>query len=82
MVDTGIHALGWSRDRALAFLQDHTALGQANLEVSGKRESVTILTQEIHLYGGLGMFVFTGMARIKSVSVNFNGENSFDIGVD
>ncbi|MDG1573377.1 DUF885 domain-containing protein [Robiginitalea sp. M366] len=26
VVDTGIHALGWSRDRAVAFMRDHTAL--------------------------------------------------------
>lgn len=33
MVDTGIHALGWSRDRALAFLQDHTGLAKDSVEV-------------------------------------------------
>ena len=27
VVDTGIHALGWSRDRAIAFMLEHTALG-------------------------------------------------------
>ncbi len=31
VVDTGIHALGWSRDRALAFMLDHTALAPANI---------------------------------------------------
>ena len=26
MVDTGLHALGWSREQAIAFMVDHTAL--------------------------------------------------------
>jgi uncharacterized protein (DUF885 family) len=29
VVDSGIHALGWSRERALAFLLEHTALPEA-----------------------------------------------------
>lgn len=33
------------------------------------------------ILGGLGMFVFTGLEPIKSISVN-NGENLFDIQVD
>lgn len=32
VVDTGIHALGWSRDRAIAFMTEHTALGLNNIE--------------------------------------------------
>ena len=28
VIDTGIHAYGWSRDRALAFLRDNTALSE------------------------------------------------------
>ena len=31
VVDTGIHALGWSRDRAIAFMLDHTALAPDNI---------------------------------------------------
>jgi uncharacterized protein (DUF885 family) len=31
VVDTGLHALGWSRDEAIAFMVDHTALAENNI---------------------------------------------------
>ncbi len=31
VVDTGMHALGWSRDRAIAFMHEHTALAPDNI---------------------------------------------------
>ncbi len=31
VVDTGMHALGWTRDRALAFMAEHTALAANNI---------------------------------------------------
>ncbi|MHB8890831.1 MAG: DUF885 domain-containing protein [Candidatus Limnocylindrales bacterium] len=31
VVDTGMHALGWPRDRAIAFMHEHTALASDNI---------------------------------------------------
>jgi uncharacterized protein (DUF885 family) len=31
VVDTGLHALGWSRDRAIRFMAEHTALAENNI---------------------------------------------------
>ena len=32
MVDTGLHAFGWSRQQAIDFLRDNTLLSPANIE--------------------------------------------------
>ena len=31
VVDTGMHAFGWSRDRAIAFMTEHSALAPNNI---------------------------------------------------
>nr|XP_053629733.1 LOW QUALITY PROTEIN: uncharacterized protein LOC128686732 [Cherax quadricarinatus] len=37
VVDTGMHALGWSRERAVAFLLDHTAMSEEIIEIEVNR---------------------------------------------
>ena len=37
VVDTGIHAFGWSRDQARAYLRDHTALSEHEIETEVDR---------------------------------------------
>lgn len=32
VIDTGIHAFGWTRDQAIAFLRDNTALSELNVQ--------------------------------------------------
>jgi uncharacterized protein (DUF885 family) len=32
VVDTGIHAEGWTRAQAISFMEDHTALARTNIE--------------------------------------------------
>ncbi len=37
VVDTGIHAKGWSKEQAIAFMKDNTALSEANIEAEVNR---------------------------------------------
>jgi uncharacterized protein (DUF885 family) len=37
VVDTGIHAKGWDKARAIAFMRDNTALSEANIEAEVNR---------------------------------------------
>ncbi len=37
VVDTGVHAKGWSKEQAIAFMKDNTALSEANIEAEVNR---------------------------------------------
>ena len=37
VVDTGIHAMGWSKEQAIAFMRDNSALSDANIEAEVNR---------------------------------------------
>ncbi len=37
VVDTGMHAMGWSREKALAFMKENTALSEHEIETETDR---------------------------------------------
>lgn len=37
VVDTGIHAMGWTRDEAIAYMLDHSAMGRADVTAEVER---------------------------------------------
>jgi uncharacterized protein (DUF885 family) len=37
VIDTGLHTRGWSREQAIAYLEDHTALSRRDIEVEVDR---------------------------------------------
>ena len=47
VVDTGIHALGWSRERAVNYMADNTALTKENIETEVNRHIYYISTPSI-----------------------------------
>lgn len=37
VIDTGLHLMGWSRDQAIAYLEEHTALARHDIEIEVDR---------------------------------------------
>lgn len=55
VVDTGIHARGWSRDRAIAFMESNSALSRTNIErevdryIAWPGQAVSYKLGELHI---------------------------------
>jgi uncharacterized protein (DUF885 family) len=71
VVDTGLHAKGWSRDRALAYLRDNTALSEREITTEVDRY-ISWPGQALSYY--LGMMAFRdGRAKAeKALGTKFN----------
>ena len=54
VVDTGLHALGWTKEKAIQYMTDHSANSLDNIrrEVSGKMRSFStaIRGEELEVY--------------------------------
>jgi len=58
VVDTGMHALGWSRDRAIDFFREHTGLSDAEIAVEVDRYIV---------WGGQALAYKIGQLKIREL---------------
>ena len=64
VVDTGMNALGWSRERAMQFMRDHTLEGEVQIETETLRYSTDIPGQALaYKMGGLKIHELRGRAR-------------------
>ena len=63
VVDTGLHALGWPRDRAIAFMLEHTALGPNNIANEVDRYIVLPAQALAYKLGQLEMLQLRAEAR-------------------
>jgi prolyl oligopeptidase len=72
VVDTGIHALGWSREQALDFFRQHTAKSEHDMEVEIDRYIV---------WGGQALAYKIGELRIRALRTFAEKElgNRFDV---
>lgn len=55
VVDTGLHAKGWTRDQAIAFMMENTALSKANIEAEVNRYMVDSGQALAYKFGELRM---------------------------
>ena len=70
VVDTGMHALGWTRDQAVAYMTEHTALATNNI------------ANEIDRYIGMpgqALAYKTGQLEIQAIRAEAEARPGFDI---
>ena len=71
VVDTGIHAQGWSRDRALAYFHDYTALPEHEIETEVDRY-IAWPAQALSYYLGEDAILKARAKAEKTLGANFN----------
>jgi uncharacterized protein (DUF885 family) len=71
VVDTGIHSQGWSRDRAIAYLRDYTALPQHEVETEVDRY-IAWPAQALSYYLGEDAILKSRAKAEKALGDNFN----------
>jgi uncharacterized protein (DUF885 family) len=71
VVDTGIHSQGWTRDRAIAYLRDYTALPQHEIETEIDRY-IAWPAQALSYYLGEDAIVKSRAKAEKALGPKFN----------
>jgi uncharacterized protein (DUF885 family) len=71
VVDTGIHSQGWSRDRAIAYFRDYTALPQHEIETEVDRY-IAWPAQALSYYLGEDAIVKSRAKAEKALGPKFN----------
>ena len=71
VVDTGIHSEGWTRDRAIAYLRDYTALPQHEIETEVDRY-IAWPAQALSYYLGEDAIVKSRAKAEKALGPKFN----------
>jgi uncharacterized protein (DUF885 family) len=71
VVDTGIHAQGWTRDRAIAYLRDYTALPQHEIETEVDRY-IAWPAQALSYYLGEDAIIKSRAKAEKALGPKFN----------
>ncbi len=71
VVDTGIHAQGWSRERALAYFHDYTALPEHEIETEVDRY-IAWPAQALSYYLGEDAILKARAKAEKALGANFN----------
>jgi uncharacterized protein (DUF885 family) len=71
VVDTGIHAQGWSRDRALAYFHDYTALPEHEIETEVDRY-IAWPAQALSYYLGEDAILKARAKAEKALGAHFN----------
>jgi uncharacterized protein (DUF885 family) len=65
VVDTGLHAFGWSRDRAVGFLREHTAMNEVEIQQETDRYIETPGQALSYMVGRLEMQRLRALAQAE-----------------